>query len=488
VAYDIHRCLPLSSLVTPATLFVLPSVHISWTNAQVRSLDMYSSNQTTRFTYSVQSNSSGSESEQFLGPRTIISRLSTATATQGQILPISPPFPNSTYALEFYGPAVQCREANSSVATIIKSLRKEAVMSFRGNIVENSDYYFAFVPDLSNVGNSSAPNGGVTPVSQVRLQQPQNASNQLWMAFSRYTLDTAGQRTTEDYCLLCQLYNATYNINLAFEEGSQTIQDQGTQLLNPVDYPDANAPVSADLMVQHAYSAFMWALTDLLVGSMGIFTEETSSGSNVPTNFGEITTQIEHTSLLGSSDLDAYFDGNHALHSNNSVVSDQRLQDIALAKNRTLDILIEELAYNTTLSFMNSNLLSYVNFSPPVPSLKSLPPYFIDPPSSPSVTQNVTVKASVNTYNYHSENLLLSYGLAIFFALLSNTLGALAYRTNGVSHNKSFSAILTSTRDAGLMELFHAQTLGRLPLPQSVRRARLRFGGLRDGGLGFMKA
>jgi hypothetical protein len=335
---------------------------------------MYSSDQTKRFTYSVQSNSSDSGNEQFLGPRTIISRLSTATATQGQILPISPPFPNSTYALEFYGPVVQCEEANSSVATIIKSLRNGAVASFRGSIVEDSDYYFAFVPDLSNVGDSSAPNGGVTAVSQVRLQQPQNASNQLWMVFSRYTLDSTGQKTTEDHCLVCQLYNATYNINLMFEDGSQTIQDQGTRILNLVDYPDANAPASTDLMVQHAYSAFMWALTDLLVGSMGIFTEETSNSSSVPTQFGEITTQIEHTSLLGSSDLDAYFDSSHALHSNNSAISDQRLQDISLAKNRTLDVLIEELAYNTTLSFMNSDLLSYVN-SPPMP-------FFFGAPSS----------------------------------------------------------------------------------------------------------
>ena len=109
-------------------------------------------------------------------------------------------------------------------------------------------------------------------------------------------------------------------------------------------------------------------------------------------------------------------------------------------------------------------------------------------PSSPSITRNVTVKASINTYDYHFQNLLLSYGLAIFFALLANILGALAYMTNGVSHNKSFSAILTSTRDAGLTELFHAQILGRLPLPQSVRRARLRFGNLPDGGLGFKRA
>lgn len=58
---------------------------------------------------------------------------------------------------------------------------------------------------------------------------------------------------------------------------------------------------------------------------------------------------------------------------------------------------------------------------------------------------------------------------------------------NGISHNKSFSAILASTRDAGLTGLFPTQIPGRLPLPQSVE-ARLRFGKLQNGGLGFQKA
>jgi len=35
---------------------------------------------------------------------------------------------------------------------------------------------------------------------------------------------------------------------------------------------------------------------------------------------------------------------------------------------------------------------------------------------------------------------------------------------------------LTSTRDAGLTDLFHYQLLDRLPLSSYVRRARLRFG------------
>jgi len=152
------------------------------------------------------------------------------------------------------------------------------------------------------------------------------------------------------------------------------------------------------------------------------------------------------------------------LYSNSSIISDQRQQDIALARSRVLDILIEELAFNTTLSFMNSNLLS------------------------PSMTTNTTITTSINTYACYSQNLLLLYGLAIFFALLANILGAFAYMRNGVSHDKSFSAILASTRDPGLMGLFHARVLGKLPLPKSVRTAKLKFGKMEEGGLGFKRA
>jgi hypothetical protein len=120
---------------------------------------MYSPNQPKRFTYSVQSNSTDSYNELFLGRRTIISRLSTAIATQGQILPITPPFPNASYALQFYGPTVQCEDAHSSVATTIDSIRDQAVSNFTGNIVEGANYYFAFVPDLSNLGNGPTADG-----------------------------------------------------------------------------------------------------------------------------------------------------------------------------------------------------------------------------------------------------------------------------------------------------------------------------------------
>lgn len=102
----------------------------------------------------------------------------------------------------------------------------------------------------------------------------------------------------------------------------------------------------------------MWAFTDPLTGTMSFYTvNSTETGS--PSNFSEITTSIQLTSLLGSSDLHVFFDLNHGIVAGiNCTSSDQRVQDINLARNRTLDVLIEELSFNTTVSFMTNTLLS----------------------------------------------------------------------------------------------------------------------------------
>jgi hypothetical protein len=348
------KCLPLASLVTPATLFVLPNYSTTSTKSNVTSLDMYSNlEQTKQFTYTVNSTESGDAL--FLGPRTIVSRPSTATATEGQILPINAPYLNSTYPVQFHGPAVQCQPPNSTVVAIIDYFRNQSVANFSINPVEDINYYFAFVPNLINFQEGPPPNG-VQWGDQIRLQQPSNASNELWMVYSIYSYDSEGNQSVVDQYTSCQLYNASYNVQLTFLDGNQTFNTTTAQLLNPVDYPLDNELESVDLMIQHAYSAVMWALTDLLVGSMGLFTEY--SANNTITQFSEIATQIEHTSLLGSSDLDVFFDASHFLYSNSTETSGQRQMDINLAGNRTLDVLIPELAFNTTMRFLSNVLMS----------------------------------------------------------------------------------------------------------------------------------
>ncbi|TGO86393.1 hypothetical protein BPOR_0307g00020 [Botrytis porri] len=468
-AWPFSTTLPIGSLLTPGTLYVVPSSKSIHTYANVSSLDMYGHDQPSRFTYSAPVNvTDGVQHALFLGPRTIITRLSTATATQGEILPINAPFSNATYDVQFYGPIVKCNEADSTTATIIQNLRDESVANITGSVTEVSNYYYAFVPNLGNYDNSSLTNHGVTVIPQARLQQPQNASNQLWMAYSRYHQSKSFE--TENHYTVCTLYNASYNININFEEGTQTVTSQSLSVLNSVPYPDVNTPLSKSLMVQHAYSAYMRAIADLMVGTMGIFQAAPSAPGLPSTYFSEITTQIAHTSLLGSSDLDAFFErkSNDPLGNNNTAVSDQRAQDISLAGNATLEALVEELAWNVTCGFLNSNLLS------------------------PSTNTSVLSTTSINIYAYHSSTLLLSYGIAIFVALIANSLGAYAYHINGRSHNKSFSAILAATRDSEFGRLLPGGVRGKIPLPEWVLETQLRFvdvdgGGVDECGMGGKK-
>jgi HPt (histidine-containing phosphotransfer) domain-containing protein len=126
-------------------------------------------------------------------------------------------------------------------------------------------------------------------------------------------------------------------------------------------YPTDDLPSTPDIQVKHAYSAIFWVLTDLIVGSMGMFTQRSADNWTEITNTSEITSQIQYTSLLGSSDLDVFFSNDHFLSSNTPTLGAQRLQNVALEQNQTLAFLIPQLAFNMTISFMSSNLLSYVS-------------------------------------------------------------------------------------------------------------------------------
>lgn len=162
----------------------------------------------------------------FLGPRTIISRLSAATATSGRILPIVPPFVNSTYDIQFYGPKVSCSEANSTISTIVDKFVASEMSSSQLAAQRVSNAYFAFVPDLSAIrdGATIESNGGdiPQPVFSNRMQGPSNGSNEIWMTFKRYangsncdTMSAGIPPSLESHYLVCRLHNASYHVNLA---------------------------------------------------------------------------------------------------------------------------------------------------------------------------------------------------------------------------------------------------------------------------------
>ena len=235
--------------------------------------------------------------------------------------------------------------------------------------------------------------------------------------------------------------------------------------INPVSHPSNFTDSDAD-NINMAYSVFMRALSSQIVGSMSFLQDVNTSAKNNSTigddidanrTYSDISTSLASTSLLGSSNLNNFFIKNHALGSTDpppELFSPPRLYDMAVARNRTLDVLIEELAFNTTISLMMNP-----RFAPPAPT-------------------NITVNQPYLIYLYSPRNLLLTYGIALPVSLLAVILGLVAFAVNGVSHNNSFSSILGTTgglHDDISMHLNPREQSGALPLDKEVAKRKIAF-------------
>lgn len=88
----------------------------------------------------------------------------------------------------------------------------------------------------------------------------------------------------------------------------------------------------------------------------------------------------------------------------------------------------------------------------------------------------VTIHTTPNVYHYDAFKLLLSYGIAILFTVLSTIFGIYSFYVNGVEHFSSFSALIATTRNPDLDILSEGHSLGALPLDSDVANVRLRFG------------
>lgn len=291
----------------------------------------------------------------FLGPRTNVPELSEATGATGKILPLSPPAANSSFNVQFSGPYVQCKEANQTVADMI-DLAASRSMGNNDIVLEVYNAYYAYVPDLSSPGRWGTPN--------TRMTDPSRSSNQLWMSFKQN--GTGWDETLYPKCPLtahrvCRLYDATYNLDITFENGIMSASFPQPTNLTEVEYPTmfVNSSIPSE-QVKMSYSAYMWSLTELVTGTMGLYVENiTQAGVTYNTNFTKIETNIDSTALLGSADLDCFFGIDWMYHNAAWLPSSpQRARDIDFARNETLDVLIPELSANLTISLMANPLLA----------------------------------------------------------------------------------------------------------------------------------
>ncbi|KAF2002416.1 hypothetical protein P154DRAFT_488382 [Amniculicola lignicola CBS 123094] len=423
----------LPPFFTPATLFVYPSTNIVESIELMPYPSIANATAGRLFAYSPpilpnRTQYEDDKSRTFTGPRTILSLIASATASLGEILPVSSLYNSSSYSVSFFAPIVRCFEASASEADQISEfLRQDMRATPETTQIQVESGFFGFVPTYSY------ENGNLTAISRPRQQTPHNATNELWMTFLR------GEARIFQ---VCKLFNASYELTIERDHGFQNITGS-YQIHEEVPAPDDKVGDVSD-MAQHAYSAFMWVLADQLVGRMSWYTRRNStatSQSNQAIQYGVIESPIQRTGLLGSSDLDAFFlfDEKYRLYkskdneSAGNGLSPQRLQDKAMAGNRTLDVLIEELSFNITVSLMHNVLLT------------------------DNIKTNVKRIDDVNRYGYKSLGLFIPYGLAVLFTFVTVLIGIYSYIYDDVLPDKKFQDIVSAAEDPEIIHVVRSR-------------------------------
>ncbi|CAI7641693.1 unnamed protein product [Penicillium glandicola] len=420
--------LPLASVFTPATL----SIHLL-TTTNITQLRVPTVNFTDSFwlpwvTY---------EGAGFIGsPSPEITRLFTATSSSAEVLSVPAPFPNSSYALEFWGPSYKCQRLS------------EAIVDMQG--MTFTDYLDNNYSSLQNlwdheIGNSTnltrTVYSGIAPsLLNNTLFVYAAGSNPLW-----------NENATQPTELVCQLWNTSYVVEQHFINGVRTLTPISTELLAPANWSseagsystieDEEPSVNGGYYVTHMLFSGLIQRT-LVISASG------ELGNFLPSTLPFTTMSIMQTGLFACPEL-----WNSSNYQNLGIAGDE---STTLCRNKTLARAIEDLSHNFTYSLLSLNA---ANTSAPV-----------------------TISSPRNFYTYDSRSLLAVYMAALGVTVVCVVVGFFALRENGVSHNTSFSSVLMTTRNPELDHLANGRCLGSYELEKEIGEVQLRFGEIEGSG------
>lgn len=336
-------------------------------------------------------------------------------------------YSNATYSLDFYGPAIKCTAANLSAEYCPWD------EGYYYGMGEGS-VYFGMVPGRDQVTGKVIPVDLSRPLAPTVYNFSLSIAPEIWFRLIDTNFSWPSTQRRDVDCgrwrtFTCVLYNTSYSADFTFNGGVQSTNIKNINYTEPMRWyrgVPGNDSIHSPLYGVMAYQAIWVALSQQLVGSLG----------SIPDS------RIMQTPLIVEKWVSKW-------NISKSIAP--------IAGNRTLDVLIEELAQNITLSlFSDSDLWNHNNTTP----------------------TTVTMGERVNIYTYRCQNLLISYITAVVFALIGTAVGLFSLIINERSYKtpSSFSAILCTTRNHDLDELVGARSLGAEPLDQSLANTRLRFG------------
>lgn len=447
-------------------------------------------------------------------PTPLVLGLALQSAISGDIVPISAPGPNSSHSISFYGPSLNCSSAEDTWRQVIfdyfnTNLRTNqteygsdtALVSDVGNLWwKNLTRTGGGPPDLRMLAAFSDPSlpsdfsSGVTYGKRILntenwaidwgyladIYSPKMGAMDIWLQL--------GQAST-----FCRTYNASYDITLSYENGQQVVTLDRIELLHEYNYYDHNNDNLGDGLVDgctgadwktercleleqrwEAYQAIFAATANMVMGNVtmspfGWLREQSSSllltklvacpEFDLRLLHDEIFA-IAEEKMLANETIDDYFTKNDQYNASvyfTETPEYNYTQTIAGAdgwcRNGSIVAGIQDLMHNITISMMASPQLSKPSKDMVMVELKS--PHVI--------------------YRYKPLNLLYAYAVSTMIGVAALLMGAMSFASNGVSHSRTFSAIVGASSTREVNELFARNALATQSVDQELLRTRLRF-------------
>lgn len=437
------RLLPLIAITTPATLSVYSHANQIESSLKVPFLNF--SDTRGWATYEGWGSVSG------VGPE--ISRLFTSVYTSNTFAPLTPPFPNASYDLEFWGPSYKCTSLEEFIEK--NNTRTWSLSDFNYTSVEQA--FYGQVGSWVSPDNSSL--SGKEYVYTAVSATPLN--NTLFIGASGF--NTLWNSTSHNARLVCQLYNASYGITVGFDNGTPFIRENAVENLELQNWDGirgvralgfanngtcAPDPESNNATVCLTYYVFHSVFRDFLAGSIFI-----NSVGDIAYDDGDAVHSIGSTPLFHSGLMDCPEIRNSTTLFSGTGTDTSVLNTFNRCRNQTLASAIEDLSRNFTYSLMTYRNWEDVQTQVPV-----------------------AITSPVNFFSYNERYLLAAYLTAVILTLVCITVGLAALMDNGFTGSTVFSAMLLTTRNPDLDRLAENNYLGEKPLPKVVGKTRLQFG------------
>ncbi|KAH0597835.1 hypothetical protein MHUMG1_04207 [Metarhizium humberi] len=264
--------LPIVAVFTPAALTVQPS---SESNKTIHRLHLPTLNFSDPQTFSIWG---GDGMAGYEAPSIAVSRLVSSVASQGSIIPMKAPYPNSSFSTSFHAPSLSCRPMGGGPefhAAFDKLFLNLTEPNFGAGSTEKS--FFSFVPQHPLVLRKNETDdwklrtllglqaildkaGSAMLATVDGLEDPRSPC---WFYVGFPIVQGYANRTIQ-----CGLYNSSYDVEWKFSNGQQTTTVRNMTRLNPVSRANADNKLMyyANGTPDVPYVAVMDALGALLMG------------------------------------------------------------------------------------------------------------------------------------------------------------------------------------------------------------------------------